>query len=305
VIAAASPVSVDVGQLLALRQSARVLSLRSLARRSVQTGARRSAFRARGMDYEESRRYQVGDDMRNLDWRVTARTGKPYTKLFREERERPVLLCVDLGSSMYFATRGVFKSVMAARCCALLAWAALAHGDRVGGIVFGGPDHSEQRPARGKTGVLRLLSDVANPQRWEDHHERRDDAFGDAVHRVAHVARPGSLVVMLSDFSLLDDDSSALLKRIAVHSDLLNVMICDPLEQALPAPGRYPIADRGARWLLDSRARSNRRSHQEKFERRVERVESITTEAGARSVLVATNDEPVQVMGQALRGIMR
>ncbi|MFK7885833.1 MAG: DUF58 domain-containing protein [Gammaproteobacteria bacterium] len=304
-IESASPVTVDVGQLLALRQSARALSLRSLARRSVQTGARRSAFRARGMDYEESRRYQIGDDMRNLDWRVMARTGKPYTKLFREERERPVLLCIDLSASMFFATRGVFKSVMAARCSALLAWAALAHGDRVGGIVFGGPDHSEQRPARGKTGVLRLLSDVAHPERWENDHERRDDAFADAVHRVAYVAKPGSLVVLLSDFSKLNDDSCALLKRIAVHSDLLNVVIADPLEQALPAPGRYPIADRGARWLLDSRARTNRRTHREKFEQRIELVESITNEAGARNVLVATNDDPVQVMGQALRGVMR
>ncbi|MEO1576267.1 MAG: DUF58 domain-containing protein, partial [Pseudomonadota bacterium] len=104
-----SPVRVDVADLLELRQSARALSLRSVARRSVQSGARRSAFRARGMDYEESRRYQVGDDMRTLDWRVTARTGKPYTKLFREERERPVLFCVDLGPRMFFATRGVFK----------------------------------------------------------------------------------------------------------------------------------------------------------------------------------------------------
>ncbi len=301
----ASPISVEVNDLLALRASARLLSLRSNARRSVQSGARRSAFRARGMDYEESRRYQVGDDMRNLDWRVTARTGKPYTKLFREERERPVLMCVDLSPSMFFATRGVFKSVLAARCAALLSWAALAHGDRIGGVVFGGADHSEQRPTRGKHGVLKLLSDIARPERWEVEHERRDDAFDDAVGRVVHVARPGSLVVMISDFRRLDELSLALLQRIAVHSDLLNIFVCDPLERALPAPGRYPISDHGARWLLDSRARANRDAHAERFAARLEQVESLSQRAGARSIVVATDDDPVQVLGQSLRGALR
>lgn len=297
-----SPVRVDVTDLLALRQNARALSLRSVARRSVQSGARRSAFRARGMDYEESRRYQVGDDMRNLDWRVTARTGKPYTKLFREERERPVLFCVDLGPRMFFATRGVFKAVMAARCAALLSWVALAHGDRVGGIVFGASDHSERRPARGKTGVLRLLSEIALPEHWAPDRERRDDAFDDAVERVVHVARPGSLVVMISDFSGLTEHASALLKRIAVHSDLLNVLISDPLERALPAPGRYPIADGGTRWLLDSRSRTNCRTHRERFEARRDEVDQISAMARARCVTVSTDDDPVQALGQALMG---
>ena len=300
-----SPVRVEVTDLLALRQGARALSLRSVARRSVQSGARRSAFRARGMDYEESRRYQVGDDMRNLDWRVTARTGKPYTKLFREERERPVLFCVDLGPGMFFATRGVFKAVKAAQCAALLAWAALAHGDRVGGIVFGAADHSERRPARGKTGVLRLLSEIALAEHWAEDRERRDDAFQDAVHRLVHVARPGSLVVMISDFAGLTEDAAALLARIAVHSDLLNVLISDPLERALPAPGRYPIADGGARWLLDSRSRRNRDAHADRFESRRERVEELSAVARARSVAVSTDEDPVQALAAALSGVMR
>jgi uncharacterized protein (DUF58 family) len=303
--AASSVVHVEVADLLALRNSAKLLSLRSVARRSVQSGTRRSAFRARGMDYEESRRYQVGDDMRNLDWRVTARTGKPYTKLFREERERPVLICVDLGPGMFFATRGVFKAVMAARCAALLSWAALAHGDRIGGLVFGGPGHIERRPARGKHGVLRVLSDIASPLHWDGEHERRDDAFDDAVRRVVHVARPGSLVVLVSDFERLDDNNLALLKRVSVHSDLLNILVCDPLEQALPAPGRYPIVDRGVRWLLDSRSGANRDAHRRRFETRVEQLESLSLSGRARSILVATNDNPLDVMGQTLRGVMR
>lgn len=298
-------VRVGMRELLALRAEAQHLSLKSLSRRTVQTGARRSQFRARGMDYEESRRYQVGDDMRNLDWRVTARTGKPYTKLYREERERPVLLCVDLGPHMFFATRGVFKSVMAARCAALLAWAAMSHGDRVGGFVFGGAAESERRPARGKRGVLGLLHDLAAPGNWPDEREPRHMSLPEAVAQIAQVARPGSLVVLISDFRDLDTRALGLLRRIAVHSDLLNVFVSDPLEQSLPPPGRYPIADRGARWLLDSRSRANREAHEQRFAERVAQVESLYGSAKARCIFVSTDDDPVLVMGQTLRGVMR
>ncbi|MEM6639593.1 MAG: DUF58 domain-containing protein [Pseudomonadota bacterium] len=300
-----SPARVEVEDLLALRDGARALSLKSVARRTVQSGARRSAFRARGMDYDESRRYQVGDDMRNLDWRVMARTGEPYTKLFREERERPVLFCVDLGPSMFFATRGVFKSVMASRCAALLAWTALAHGDRVGGIVFGSSDHSERRPARGKTGVLRLLCEIAMPAHWEVDRERRDGAFERAVERLVHVARPGSLVVILSDFVGMSDASSALLARVAAHSDLLNVLISDPVERAMPEPGRYPIADGGSRYILDSRSRDNRRAHRERFEDRRERVDELSAKSRARSVYVSTDDNPLDALGNTLAAVGR
>lgn len=298
-------VRVHVADLFAMRGPARHLTLKGLARHAHQSGARRSQFRARGMDYEESRRYQNGDDMRNLDWRVMARTGKPYTKLFREERERPVFVCLDLGTSMFFATRGVFKAVMAARCAALLAWAVLEHGDRVGGVVFGAEKQWERRPQRGKHGVLRLLNDIADPGNWDlDEHAVSSD-LKSMSSRIARVARPGSLVTVISDFRGVDDAAIATLRKIAVHSDLLNIFVSDPLERQLPAPGRYPIADRGQRWLLDSRSRRGREQHRRRFNERLGRMEALYAKTGARCIHVGTEDDPALVLGETLRGVLR
>ena len=118
-------------ELIELRRHARKLDLTRRRPALAQlAGNHASRFRGRGMDYQESRAYQPGDDIRNMDWRVTARSGRAHTKLFQEERERPVVFCIDLGPSLFFATRGALKSVIAARAATLLAWAAAAQGDR-------------------------------------------------------------------------------------------------------------------------------------------------------------------------------
>ncbi len=140
------PVRVSTASLIRLIGPASTLSLKVRFIRAQQSGAYLSAFKGRGMEFEEARPYQPGDDIRNLDWRVTARTGKPHTKLFREERERPILLWVDYRNTMFFATKGVYKSVIAARAAALLAWSAHHHGDRVGGIIFSEQIHHELKP---------------------------------------------------------------------------------------------------------------------------------------------------------------
>src|SRR6056300_461999 len=141
--------------LIALRFPAQQLRL---ARRkkalSALTGPNKSNFRGRGIDFEEVRSYQPGDDIRTIDWRVTARTGSAHTKLFREERERPVLVVVDQRSSMFFGSSHCFKSVLAAQLASLIAWSALDAGDRVGGLVFNGEEHREIRPRRSRKNVL-------------------------------------------------------------------------------------------------------------------------------------------------------
>jgi uncharacterized protein (DUF58 family) len=113
-------------------------------------GTYHSAFRGRGVEFEEVRPYVVGDDVRTIDWRVSARTGRAHTRLFRAERERPVYLLLDQRHSMFFGTRGSMKSVQAAHAAALLAWAALAGGDRVGGLVLGSAGRQESRPRRSR-----------------------------------------------------------------------------------------------------------------------------------------------------------
>ena len=130
-------VRLTIDELLALRREAMALDLSSNYRvSSTLAGGYRSKFRGRGMDFDEVRLYQPGDDIRNIDWRVTARTGKPHTKLFREERERPVFLLLDQSKHLFFGSRVAFKSVIAARAASLLIWASITAGSRIGGVLF-------------------------------------------------------------------------------------------------------------------------------------------------------------------------
>ena len=193
------------------------------------------------MEYDESRPYQAGDDIRTLDWRVTARTGRPHTKVFREERERPVYICCDFSPSMFFATQGVFKSVQAARAAALLAWKAQQSGDRVGGLVFSANTHHELPPERGKPGVIRLLKKLIEVGELPDPPPSmtHSGALAKAVARLKRMAKPGSLIFLLSDFRELDDACESDLARLARHNDLTLLFVNDPFEAALPSANAH------------------------------------------------------------------
>lgn len=217
-----SGVEVSVDDLIGLRFRAQRLEL-GIARRArhSMTGAHGSRFRGRGMEFAESRIYQPGDDVRSIDWRVTARTGRPHTKLFQEERERPVILLVDLGVSMFFGTRTAYKSVLAAETAALIAWAAMHGGDRVGALVAGRSHHLELEPVSGRRGVLRVLRALAALSRQESNDEEQQVKLCDSLLRARHVARPGSLLVVISDFYGLDEEAAGHLSRMRQHNDML------------------------------------------------------------------------------------
>lgn len=234
-------------------------------------GGYQSPFKGRGMEFNESRPYEPGDDVRRLDWRVTARTGKPHTKLYHEERERPVLLWVDYRRPMHFATRGCYKSVRAAECAALLAWSALRQGDRVGGIVFSESVHHELRPRRGRAAVLDLIHQLAAASLSDT--LTGENQVGDrALLRLSRVTRPGSLVFLLSDFRGLATGSDSHLLRLALHSEVVLVFIHDPLERELPPPGRYRVTDGRRSVDVDSSASAVCRRHEEQFANHRERL---------------------------------
>ena len=261
-----SGIEVDVDDLIGLRFRAQRLEL-GIARRARQTmtGAHDSRFRGRGMEFAESRIYQPGDDVRSIDWRVTARTGRPHTKLFQEERERPVILLVDLGASMFFGTRKAFKSVLAAETAALIAWAAMHGGDRVGALVAGRSAHMELKPVAGRRGVLRVLRALATVSRpARDEEEQKIDLSGSLL-RARHVARPGSLLVIISDFYGLDEAAVGHLTRMRQHNDMLACWIHDALEREPPPPGRYGVSDGWQTATLDTVSRRARARYTASF----------------------------------------
>ena len=273
----------ELPALLRLRASAGRIDL-SPRRRAPDplSGTRPSRYRARGMEYAESRAYLPGDEIRNMDWRVTARTGRPHTKLFQEERERPVILAVDYGPSMFFGTRVAFKSVVAAHAAALLAWAAFARGDHVGAVITAPASEAEIRAAGGRRGVLRVL-------RALERHAALPAAPGvrgpsrlvELLSRARRLARAGGVVFVLSDFYGLDAEAERALAALGGACDLAGGQVVDALERLPPPPGRYAVSDGHATALLDSRARAFRERYRRRFEVRAEQVRAAFARFGA------------------------
>lgn len=300
----ASPVSVNQAGLIRLSGPARAIALDVLRVSSLQTGAYVSHFRGRGMEFDESRPYQPGDDPRSIDWRVTARSTTAYTKLFREERERPVLVVVDLRASMHFATRGCFKSVNASRAAALLSWAAHHRGDRLGGLIFGDTTHRELKPRLGRRAALRYLHQLVEHPDWA-RHERAAGDDGEAPLTMAmaslrRVARPGSLVVVLSDFIGISRAAQSYLSSVARHNEVLAVFLSDPLERELPPPGRYRLVSDGDELAIDTHGRSARRDYHAAFEQRLASLEEFCQRYGVHLMPMSTEDDPVSALQTAL-----
>ena len=300
-------VRVSLASLVSLHHEAEAFALqprRVLARTG---GAYLSPFRGRGMEFDEVRSYAQGDDARHIDWRVTARSGKPHTKLYREERERAVLLLIDLRPAMFFGTRGAFKAVRAAQAAALLGWNALQRGDRLGALIFDDRSHEEWRPKRGRPPFMHVLRRLASHPAWADSGKRSEDpataaALSQALLRLHRVVQPGSAIIVLSDFSGFNGEGSADLARLARHNDLLPVRIYDPLEAELPPAGRYRVSD-GRRFLsVDTGDHARRERYRREFAQRQAELQSFCRGRGIRLLSLATPDEPLAVLQRSLGG---
>ena len=232
--------------------------------RSDSAGPWRAQRRGRGIDFEEVRAYQPGDDIRTIDWRVTARTSKPHTRIFREEREQPVLLLLDQRRSMFFGSCSCCKSVQAAHLAAFIAWVSLQRGDLVGALIFGDREHSEIRPRRSRHTVLRILQEIHRFNRQLNRQTQgRPEALGEALLELRRAARPGTSLLLISDFhGLLSEpahDAAAAhhsknksreqaenlrhLHGLAQHCEITALQVTDLLEEKLPGDGDYAFTD--------------------------------------------------------------
>ena len=298
-----SPARVELADLVRLRPAGEAIQLTAPRVRVVTSGGHLSPYKGRGVEFDESRPYQPGDDLRTIDWRVTARTGKPHTKVFREERNRPVFVWLDLRRPMLFATRGEFKGVRAAEMAALIAWSAVGNGDRLGGLVFSEGEHHELRPALGARAALRLLQAVCTPSFWQPP-EVTASVESDAeraLQRLARVARPGSLIFLLSDFRRLGPDADRHLLKLAGHCDLSLVHFFDPVEAELPPPGRYRIESGGRSFSIDTTDARSRQRYHERFEARRAGLKALARMPGIRSIDCTTDADPRSVLAQQFR----
>jgi uncharacterized protein (DUF58 family) len=285
---------VNLQQLLEQRHAARTLELDYQARTRIgMSGTHISKIRGRGVDFEEHRAYQPGDDIRTIDWRVTARTGRPFTKVFREERERPVVIGVDQSRNLYFGSQVAFKSVIAAEAAAILCWTTVDNGDRVGGVVFGDNAQELVKPRRSKRSALRFLNSLANyNQALVEHHAGSEQQTGYlkvALEQMCRITKPGSNVYLISDFADYNDQCKQYIQQLAMHNSMTCVLIYDALEEQLPRPGLYSITDGAKRTVIDTQARSTRDHYQASFNQRVEHLQSTFTSMQVPLLTIRTN----------------
>ncbi|MCP4768097.1 MAG: DUF58 domain-containing protein [Gammaproteobacteria bacterium] len=286
-------VRVKLSTLIGLNREAGGLPLISNSVKAQMAGGHLSRFRGRGMEYHESRPYQPGDDIRSIDWRVTARSAQTHTKVYREERERPVLLWLDLSRSMFFGTQVCFKAVLASKLAALLAWSSVQHGDRLGYLVFSEQQHIEFRPTRGKRAALQFIQQLAAHRAWdmEDDHVDEHKAGLHALMRLRQVTRPGSLLVLLSDFRFLDEDCRGQLVELARHNDILMVHTFDPFECALPPPGFYRVTDGEHSVEIDSSNSDIREQYRERYDQQQQALKRLCNELGLFQIDIATDGD--------------
>ena len=292
---AAPAITISLAELIEMRHRVREVQLFSRpGQRSPLIGLHHSKLRGRGVDFDQVRVYQAGDDVRNIDWRVTARTQEPHTKLFHEERERPIFILVEQSRQLFFGSALAFKSTLAAQIAALFGWATLEHNDRVGGLVFGDLDHYEIKPRRSKQSLLQLLNRLVRVNAALTTDTRpAPDPLGSALRRAREVLRPGSLAIVICDERALSDAAEQQLSVLSRHCDLLLLPISDPMDHALPAAGLLRFGLGSAQLQVDTSDTELLRAYKASAQRRRGRWERLAQKLGVLVLPLSTQADPV------------
>ncbi|WNJ97814.1 DUF58 domain-containing protein [Vibrio ruber] len=258
---------------------------------STMSGQYQSRKLGRGMDFSEVRRYQPGDDIRTIDWRVTARTGKTHTKLFSEEREKPVILYIDLSATMHMGSRLLLKSVQAAHMAALLAWMSLAQKDRCGALIDLGHRLIEIKPKSHQPSVLALLQKIIDSQKEQLQFSQTEvsantngvaaSSMSDSLTALNRLSPKGSEVILISDYTRYDDDLKPQFNQLRRHNQVRLIHIYDPLERGdTDFRGIEFVADQQqSRWLNFS-AKHTRAGIRKAFESQKDRLELLSRSLG-------------------------
>jgi len=264
---------------------------------SIFAGEYRSAFRGRGIEFEEVREYQPGDDIRNIDWNVTARAGRPFVKQYVEEREMTVMILLDLSSSLDCASPRGSKSRQAAEIAALLAFAATRSNDRVGLMTFSDRIERYIPPAKGARQAFRLVAEL---QRQAPSGQGTD--LAGALNYLERVQRRGAIVFLISDF--LAEDFHLPLAAATRRHDVVAISVVDPLDDELPAVGLLQVADAetGARRLIDSSDGAVRTAYRNLAASRRAEIGQVLANAGAEHLEIAAGASPAKALARFFHG---
>ena len=294
-----NPAIADPNELIGLRYAAKELTnFPKLQARQMLAGGHRSQFRGRGMDFDQVRLYQPGDDVRSIDWRVTARTQVPHTKVFIEERERPILIISDLRSSMFFGSQRL-KSVVACEISAALAWAGLGINDRVGGVIFGAQDQLDFKPKRSHHTALQLIRGLQKFSQALLNSQRDKLDLATMLEESRRLALPGSTVFIVSDFHDLNSNCEPHLFSLAKHCNINFCQVTDVLERQLPKPAQYPVTNGERQIILDTSNKQLRENFAHQFTERENLMQKLCEQLAAGLLIFDTAEPVMQLLAKA------
>jgi uncharacterized protein (DUF58 family) len=292
----------QLDDLLELRHQARTLGVAAHHLvNSTFTGLYSSVFRGTGLDFEEVREYREGDDIRNMDWLVTARTDTPHLKVFREERQRSVILCIDTGPHMSFGTRGTFKSIQAARAAALIGWAASKQHDRVGGVLFGNPATGMRyyRATPGRRGLWRLLRGLTEPIEQGDTDESQLMA---ALHHMDSGTGTGSLIFVIAPINNVTTGFERILGSLKQRHDVVLLPVDDPADRDLPPMGPVIFSNAAGELLeVDTDNEVGRQAFRVDWEQRREDLQQLSYRLGIGLIPISTDEDVRKTLINGLR----
>lgn len=252
-------------------------------------GEYQSAFKGRGMEFSEVRSYTFGDDVRQIDWNVTARSDQPYIKVFEEEREQTLMLCVDISPSGLFGSRRQTKMELATEISAVLAFSAIKNGDKVGMILFSDRIEKVIPPKKGKNHVLRLIREL-----FVTHPEGRGTNIQSALQYTGKLLNRRAIVVLVSDFE--DHNYEKQHKMLHKKHDLINIMILDRLEEDLPNVGlvRFRDPETGEILTVDTSSKSVRLAYRKQRHARRAKLKTYLRKNRMDGVELFTNESYVK-----------
>ncbi|MEM5537811.1 DUF58 domain-containing protein [Neptuniibacter pectenicola] len=269
-------------------------------RMAIREGHHLSHIRGRGMEFDDVREYQPGDDIRHLDWRLMARTGEAHTKLYREERERPVFVVTDLRQPMHFATRGHYKSVLAAYAAAMVMWTTLANGDRVGGRILTHGSGDLFKPTNNRQQVMQMISALS--QGFTDKAEVEPVSLTTQLIEIEPLLSSGTIIYLFSDFHDVDATLQQHLMRIAQRCELKMVLISDPLEAQLPSGKHYRFMGKGREVVIDANAKQQAHYYAQ-FQQRIDLLEQLRNLRGVEFAHWHSNQHPLFTLAGGRNGL--
>ena len=269
---------------------------------SILSGRYASRLRGRGLNFEEMRRYLPGDDVRTIDWRVTARTRQPHVRVYTEEKDRSVLLLVDQRANMFFGSRDRMKSVTAAELAALGAWRALDAGDRVGAVVFNDTEVTDIRPQRSQRAVMSILGTVVEMNqrlRVGSDIEPNPAMLNEALRKAVRLAPHDVLIVIISDFFGVDAETERLAASLAAHNDVLGLLVHDPL-RLNPHGHSISVSDGKLQMQMDLGNKKVREKLAEDYRLEQERITHFLKKLSAPLLLVSNEGDVVKQVKRLL-----